>query len=88
MYCLQELITMREWWWLRDKIMSKVTAVVSSVNLSSNMPSMFSAVHVATTTPSPILFCITAFSDTTNSFLTVRSHDSKISSSMILEDIC
>lgn len=88
MYCIQELITMREWWWLRDKIMSKVTAVVSSVNLGENMPSLFSAVHVATTTPNPILFCVTAFSDTKNSFITVRSQDSLISASKILEDIC
>jgi thioester reductase-like protein len=87
MYCIQELITMREWWWLRDKIMSKVTAVVSSVNLGENMPSVFSAVHVATSTPNPILFCVTAFSDTKNSFITVRSQDSLISSSKILQDI-
>jgi thioester reductase-like protein len=88
MYCIQELITMREWWWLRDKIMSKVTAVVSSVNLGENMPSLFSAVHVATTTPNPILFCITAFSDKNNSFITVRSQDSQIPASKILQDIC
>lgn len=88
MYCVQELITMREWWWLRDKIMSKVTAIVSSVNLGENIPSLFSAVHVATTTPNPILFCITAFSDTKNSFLTVRSQDSLIPASKILQDIC
>lgn len=88
MYCVQELITMREWWWLRDKIMSKVTAVVSSINLGENMPSIFSAAHVATTTPNPILFCITALSDTKNSFITVRSHDSFIPASKILEDIC
>jgi len=88
MYCVQELITMREWWWLKDKIMSKVTAIVSSVNLGENMPSLFSAVHVATTTPNPILFCITAFSDTKNSFITVRSQDSLIPASKILEDIC
>jgi hypothetical protein len=88
MYCVQELITMREWWWLKDKIMSKVTAVVSSVNLGENMPSLFSAVHVATTTPNPILFCVTAFSDTKNSFITVRSQDSLIPASKVLEDIC
>ena len=88
MYCVQELITMREWWWLRDKIMSKVTAIISSVNLGENMPSLFSAVHVATTTPNPILFCITAFSDTKNSFITVRSQDSLIPASKVLEDIC
>ena len=88
MYCIQELITMREWWWLRDKIMSKVTAVVSSVNLGENMPSVFSAVHVATSTPNPILFCVTAFSDTKNSFITVRSQDSQIPASKILQDIC
>jgi thioester reductase-like protein len=87
MYCVQELITMREWWWLKDKIMSKVIAVVSSVNLGENMPSLFSAVHVATTTPNPILFCVTAFSDTKNSFLTVRSQDSLIPASKVLEDI-
>lgn len=88
MYCMQELITMREWWWLKDKIMSKVTGVISSVNLGENMPSIFSAVHVATTTPNPILFCVTAFSDTKNSFITVRSQDSLIPASKILEDIC
>ena len=87
MYCIQELITMREWWWLRDKIMSKVTAVVSSVNLGENMPSVFSAVHVATSTPNPVLFCVTAFSDIKNSFITVRSQDSLISASKILQDI-
>ena len=88
MYCIQELITMREWWWLRDKIMSKVTAIVSSVNLGENMPSLFSGVHVVTSTPNPILFCVTAFSDTKNSFITVRSQDSLIPASKILEDIC
>jgi nucleoside-diphosphate-sugar epimerase len=88
MYCLQELITMREWWWLRDKIMSKVSAIVSSVNLGKNMPSLFSSVHVATTTPNPIPFCITALSDITNSFITVRSHDSLVPASKILQDIC
>ena len=88
MNCIQELITMREWWWLRDKIMSKVTAIVSSVNLGKNMPSLFSSVHVATTTPNPIPFCITAISDTTNSFITVRSHDSLVPASKILHDIC
>jgi thioester reductase-like protein len=87
MYCVQELITMREWWWLRDKIMSKVTAVISSVNLGENMPSLFSGVHVATTTPDPVLFCVTAFSDTKNSFITVRSQDSLIPASKILQDI-
>jgi hypothetical protein len=87
MYCVQELITIRELWWLRDKIMSKVTAIISSVNLGGNMPSLFSAVHVATTTPSPIPFCITAFSDTKNSFITVRSHDSNINASDLLQDI-
>lgn len=87
MFCVQELITMREWWWLRDKIMSKVTAVVSSINVAENMPSLFSAVHVATTTPNPILFCITALSDTKNSFITIRSQDSLIPASKILEDI-
>lgn len=87
MYCVQELITMREWWWLRDKIMSKVTAVISSVNLGENMPSLFSGVHVATTTPDPVLFCVTAFSDTKNSFITVRSQDSQIPSAKILQDI-
>lgn len=87
MYCIQELITMREWWWLRDRIMSKVTAVVSSVNLGENMPSLFSAIHVATTTPNPILFCVTAFSDSKNSFITVRSQDSLIPSSNIIKDL-
>jgi hypothetical protein len=88
MYCIQVLITMREWWWLRDKIMRNVNAIVSSVNIGENMPSLFSAVHVATTTPNPILFCITAFSDTENSFITVRSHDTFIPASKILHDIC
>lgn len=87
MYCIQELISMREWWWLKDKIMSKVTAIISSVNLGENMPSLFSGVHVATTTPNPILFCITAFSDTKSSFITVRSQDSLINASKILQDI-
>ena len=88
MYCLQQLISMREWWWLRDKIMSKVTAVVSSLNLGENMPNLFSGIHIATNTPNPILFCITALSDTKNTFITVRSQDSLIPSSKILEDIC
>jgi hypothetical protein len=87
MFCIQELISMKEWWWLRDKIISKVTAVVSSINVGENMPSIFSGVHIATTTPQPIPFCITAISDTTNSDITVRSHDSKILSSEILIDI-
>jgi nucleoside-diphosphate-sugar epimerase len=87
MYCVQELISMREWWWLRDKIMSKVTAVVSSVNLGENMPSAFSGFHILTTTPNPIPFCITAFSGTKNSSIVVRSHDSEIHSSKILQDI-
>jgi hypothetical protein len=88
MHCIQELITRREWWWLRDKIMANVTAVVSSVNMGANMPSVFSSVHVATTTPNPILFCVTAISDTKNTFLTVRSQDSMIPASKILQDIC
>jgi thioester reductase-like protein len=88
MHCIQELITRREWWWLRDKIMANVTAVVSSVNMGANMPSVFSSVHVATTTPNPILFCVTAISDTKNTFLTVRSQDSIIPASKILQDIC
>ncbi len=87
MYLIQELTTMREWWWLRDKVMSKVIAVISSVNLGENMPSLFSGVHIATTTPDPVLFCITAFSDTKNSFITVRSQDSQISAATILQDI-
>jgi thioester reductase-like protein len=88
MYCIQELITMREWWWLKDKIMSKVTAVVSSVYMGENMPSVFSSIHIATTTPSPILFCVTAFSDTKDTFITVRSQDSLIPASKIMQDIC
>ena len=79
---------MREWWWLKDKFMSKVTAIVSSVNVEGNIPSLFSSIHIATNTPSPIPFCITAVSDTKNSFITVRSHDLVIPASKILADIC
>ena len=57
------------------------------LNLGENMPSVFSAVHVATSTPNPVLFCVTAFSDIKNSFITVRSQDSLISASKILQDI-
>ena len=88
MWCIQELISTREWWWLKDKFMSKVTAIVSSVNVGANMPSLFSSIHIATNTPSPIPFCISAVSDIKNTFLTVRSHDSAISASKILADIC
>jgi hypothetical protein len=87
MYCIQELISMREWWWLRDMIMSKVIAVVSSLNVGNNMPTVFSSVHVATSTPNPILFCYTALSDSTRSYITVRSQDSLVSSSVLLKDI-
>lgn len=88
MWCLQELISMREWWWLKDMIQSKITAIVSSVNVGANMPSAFSSIHVATNTPAPIPFCITCVSDIKQSFITVRSHDSTISASKILADIC
>jgi thioester reductase-like protein len=87
MYCIQQLISMRDWWWLRDSIMSKVTAIVSSINLGSNMPASFSSVHVATTTPSPIPFCITAVSDMETSFITVRSHNPTILSSVLLSEL-
>ena len=88
MYCIQELLTMSEWWWLRDKIMLSVTAVVSSVNLGDNMPKMFESVSVVTTTPNPILFGITAISDSKSSFITIRSHDSQIPALKIIDDIC
>lgn len=88
MYFIQELITKREWWWLRNKIMANVSAVVSSINLGDNMPALFSSVHVATTTPNPIPFCVSAISDSKNTFFTVRSHDSNLNANKILSDIC
>jgi hypothetical protein len=87
MYGMQQLISYQEWWWLRDKLMSNVTAIVSSINMGDNLPSMFSGVHVATTTPSPIPFCVTAVSNQQSTFYTVRSHDANVSAQTILLDL-
>jgi len=87
MYCFQQLISYEEWWWLRDALMSKVTAVISSLNFGDNVPSAFSSVHVATTLPKPIPFGVTAVSSSDKTHITVRSHDSAVSADKILADL-
>lgn len=87
MYCIQQLVSMREWWWLRDKIMSKVVAVVSSINVGENMPLGVSGAHVITTLPKPIPFGITVISGADESYLTVRSHDKHVSADAIIADL-
>lgn len=87
MYCIQELVSMREWWWLRDKIMSKVVAVVSSINVGENMPTGISSVNVITTLPKPIPFGVTVISGESKAYITVRSHDKHISAESIITDL-
>lgn len=87
MYCIQELVSMQEWWWLRDKIMSKVIAVVSSINIGENMPDGLMGTHVITTLPKPIPFGVTVISGTNESYITVRSHDKHIHADVIVTDL-
>jgi thioester reductase-like protein len=87
MYCIQQLVSMQEWWWLRDKIMSKVVAVVSSINVGENMPDGLMGVNVITTLPKPIPFGVTVISGEDESYITVRSHDKHVCADTIIADL-
>lgn len=87
MYCIQQLVSMQEWWWLRDKIMSKVVAVVSSINVGENMPNGLMGTYVITTLPKPIPFGVTVISGEDESYITVRSHDKHVCADTIIADL-
>lgn len=86
-FCLQQLLELQEWDWLRDRLMRNVSAVVSSVPLGNNISDAITNVHIATTTPKPIPFCITAISNDTTTSITVRSHNPLIHSDKIAKDL-
>ena len=85
---LVEFITYMGWEEIRKVLISKVTCIVSSVNMGSNMgDDFFSSVHIATTTPEPILYCVTAISNEKETFITVRSHDALVSAKTIISGL-
>ena len=84
-----ELITYMGWEGIQKMLISKVNCIVSSVNMGNNMGSeMVSSTHVATTTPEPILYCVTAVSTDKETHITVRSHDALVSAESIIRGLC
>jgi broad specificity polyphosphatase/5'/3'-nucleotidase SurE len=76
------------WEEIRKVLISKVTCIVSSVNMGSNMgDDCIRSVHIATTTPEPILYCVTAISNEKETFITVRSHDALVSAKTIISGL-
>jgi hypothetical protein len=85
-WCFQQLLEWFDWEWLRNKALSHVTAVVSSIQ-AAECPSAFQQVHVVTTTPPPIPFCVMAITSNGTTHYTVRSHDTNVSASRLLSAI-
>ena len=84
-----ELITYMGWDGIRKMLVSKINCIVSSVNMGNNMGSeIISSTHVATTTPEPILYCVTAVSTDKETHITVRSHDALVNAESILRGLC
>lgn len=68
----------------RDRMLSRVRCVVSSMQMGNGTPAL-KAIHVATTTPTPIPFCVVAMSAGDQTFLTVRSHAAGVPADRIAE---
>ena len=85
-WCLQQGIEWMEWDWLPSRVMSRVSAVVSSIQ-TGVQSTLLNQIHVATTTPAPIPFCVTAVTINGKCHLTARSHDPSFPAEKVLAAI-
>lgn len=83
-WCLIQLVERTGWNSLQDHLMARVDAVVSSIPTGGTGSSMLGC-HVATTTPAPIPFSVTAVTAGTFTHYTVRSHDKQVDASSVME---
>lgn len=83
-WCLVQLVERGGFKHLHEHLQARVDAVVSSIPAAS-VGSSFAGCHVATTTPAPIPFSVTAVTAHERSYYTVRSHDKQVSAAAVLE---
>lgn len=87
-WCIQQILEYTQADGLRDALLSRITAIVSSVPINSLTPTGVTAIHGVTTTPAPIPISILAISNNEQvTHLSVRSHRSDITADKILQGI-
>lgn len=83
-WCLVQLVERGGFKHLHEHLQARVDAVVSSIPAAS-VGSSFTGCHVATTTPAPVPFSVTAVTAHERSYYTVRSHDKQVTAASVLE---
>ncbi len=87
-WCILQLIEWGGWNEIRDLFLGKVRCVVSSLQAGSALPTGIVSAHIVTTTPTPIPYSVTVLTGRKMAFYTVRSHDSRLSATDILDILC
>jgi thioester reductase-like protein len=83
-WCLMRLLEWGQFDGVRDRMLSRVRCLVSSLQMGKSVPSLLTN-HVITTTPAPIPFGVVAITAGDQTFLTVRSHIATMPAEKIAE---
>ncbi len=83
-WCLVQLVEWGVWDEIRDALLGKVRCIVSSLQMGNELPQAIKGFHVATTTPAPIPYSITAVSSGEEVYLTARSHNAAVPADKLL----
>jgi hypothetical protein len=86
-WCIQRLLEWGELDQLRDANMNKISATVTSLQTDPYVSKSIDSIHILTTSPAPIPFCVAALTTHGTTHLTIRSHHPTVDAERLLKTI-